>query len=401
MLLRNLSLRNFRNYSEQDIIFNPRFNFIHGNNGEGKTNILEAVSFISYGKSFLGSAEADCVRFESDDFDVSGVYENEIGNLYSVSAGYIKSLKKKSIRLNKEKVNRYSTEIFGKFPVVFLSPHSLNITYGNPSERRKFFDILIAQTSRLYLDLLKDMVRVLKQKNALLKNQLSAKIYSKVDFVNLLETYNNSLSKLSSEIVYRRLRFLEEFIIYFRESFGFLVTADDEPSIDYDSELFDKAKPLKFHVSGILALDEIKSKYEDLMKLRAGEEIARGVSLVGAHRNDYLFALRKKNSFAGSSVEFGLKNFASQGEHKTFVIALKLAEYHFLKDKLGNSPLLLLDDLLSELDQGRVSKIVSHLMDYGQIFLTATDLKYDNELKRFYNCNEISYFNVTDGRVKS
>ena len=401
MLLRNLTLRNFRNYTGQDIIFNPRFNFIHGNNGEGKTNILEAVSFVSYGRSFLGSAEADCVRFESDDFDVSGVYENEIGNLYDVSAGYIKSLKKKTIRLNKEKVNRYSTEIFGKFPVVFLSPHSLNITYGNPAERRKFFDMLIAQTSRLYLDLLKDMVRVLKQKNALLKNQLASKAYSREDFMNLLETYNKSLSKLSSEIVYRRLRFLEEFIVYFRKSFGFLMAADDEPCIDYDSELFDEGKPMKFQVSGIPAPDEIKRKYEDMMKLRSGLEISRGVSLVGAHRNDYLFTLRKKGSFTGGSVEFGLKNFASQGEHKTFVIALKLAEFHFLKDKLGNSPLLLLDDLLSELDHGRVSKIVSHLMDYGQIFLTATDLTYDNELKRFYGSNEISYFNVTAGKVKS
>jgi len=399
LLLRKLNLRNFRNYTGQDFNFNPRFNFIHGDNGEGKTNILEAVSFISYGKSFLSSADADCVRFESDDFDVNGVYENEIGNVYNVSAGYNKTLKKKSFLLNNEKVERYSSEIFGKFPVVFFSPHSMSITYGNPSERRKFFDMLIAQTSRFYLDLLKDMVRVLKQKNALLKNQLSSKTYSGNDFTHLLETYNKSLSKYSAEIVFRRLKFLEEFIVYFRESFGFLVPSGDEPWIDYDSELFENGRPMSDEV--IPSLDEIIRLHENLMERKTAEEIARGISLVGAHRDDYFFLLRKMNLAGTGKIEFSLKKFASQGEHKTFVIALKLAEYHFLKDKLGNSPLLLLDDLLSELDHGRVLKIVSHLKDYGQIFLTATDLTYDDDLKKFYGIDEISYFKVTSGMVKS
>lgn len=394
MLLRKISLNNFRNYEARDIDFNGSFNYIHGNNGEGKTNILEAVSFISFGKSFLNSTESDCVKFDSAGFDISGTYENDIENIFEVRLNYDLQARKKVFHLNSEKVSRWSSEIFGRFPAVFMSPHSLNITYGNPSERRKFFDILLAQTSRVYLDLLKNFTRVLKQKNALLKGQLNGKAMSGKDFRYLLNSFNEKLIEFSSEILFRRFALLDKFIVYFRDSFEFLTNTKDEPGIAYYTEAFNAAD---YNGGSGLKPEEISEFLAREITEKTAEETARGLSVVGPHRDDYIFRLKKHGN--GKTFEFDIKNFASQGEHKTFVIALKLAEYHFLKDSLGNRPILLLDDLLSELDPVRVSKIVSHLKDYGQIFLTTTDKNYLSELKNFYRDDEISLFKIVNGKV--
>ena len=149
--------------------------------------------------------------------------------------------------------------------------------------------------------------------------------------------------------------------------------------------------------------DFIKNKLGKHIEETADEEIARAITLAGPQRDDYVFRLNKTES--GSSREinmkeaFEIKYFASQGEHKTFVVALKLAEYDYLKDKKSTSPVLLLDDVLSELDESRVSKIISHLKDYGQIFLTTTGKNYSDNLKQFYSEEEISVFKIDNGKT--
>ena len=397
MFLNSIKLLNFRNYDEQQFNFNKSFNYIYGNNGEGKTNVLEAISYISFGKSFLNSSESDCVKFNSSGFDVEGVYENEVQTEYNVYLNYDSILKKKTFHLNKEKVKRWTTEIFGRFPIVFLSPHSLEITYGNPSERRKFFDILLAQTSRVYFDFLSSYVRILKQKNALLKNQLNGNAIPAGDFKNLLNSINEKMADYSGEILRRRFDLLKKFSEYFKKSFSYLIEKDDEPGIKYISSYLDADN---FYAEGNAGtrIEELKKIFLLNLETRMNEEVARGVSVTGIHKDDYLFSL-SKNVNGKDKRSFELKNFASQGEHKTFVIALKLAEYHFLKDNLENSPVLLLDDLLSELDSMRVSKIVSHLKEYGQIFLTTTSTDYADDLKDFYSNDEIDYFQIENGRV--
>lgn len=397
MLLNSIKLLNFRNYDEQHFSFNRSFNYIYGNNGEGKTNILEAISYISFGKSFLSSSESDCVKFNTSGFDVEGVYENDVQTEYNVYLNYDTILKKKTFHLNKEKVKRWTSEIFGRFPIVFLSPHSLEITYGNPSERRKFFDILLAQTSRVYFDFLTNYVRILKQKNALLKNQINGNAIPAKDFRNLLNSINEKMADYSSEILRRRFELLNQFKEYFTKSFSFLIEKNDEPGIKYISSYLDTDK---YSTDGNVKanVEELKTTFLESLETRMSEETARGMAVIGIHKDDYLFSL-SKNSNANDKKSFELKNFASQGEHKTFVIALKLAEYHFLKDRLGNSPVLLLDDLLSELDSSRVSKIVSHLKEYGQIFLTTTSRNYANDLNEFYDKDEINFFQIENGKV--
>lgn len=392
MILKKLVLKNYRNYSEQEFIFNDKFNFIYGNNGHGKTNILEAVSYTAFGKSFLGSAESDCVKFGEDEFFIESEFENDLENKDRIVVNYNLSTKSKSIHKNKEKVSAFSSEIFGRFPIVFLSPKSLNITYGNPSERRKFFDILISQSSRLYLDYLKDLAKILKQKNALLKNYSVHRKYSDNEFRNLINSYNEKLIDVSSNIIFKRLNFLKEFESFFKTSFSMLIVQDHEASISYFSEALGEIGP----GDKIPDLNFVRKKTEENIYSKTEEEIKRTVTLAGPQRDDYVFRLRKNET--EDNVPFELRNFASQGEHKTFLVALKLSEYDYLKDKKSTCPVLLLDDVLSELDESRVSKIISHLKDYGQIFLTTTGKAYSENLKKFYTSKEISVFQIQMGK---
>lgn len=233
---------------------------------------------------------------------------------------------------------------------------------------------------------------MLKHKNALLRNQINGNALPGNEFRNLLGSINEKMSEYAAEILRRRIGFLKTFREYFTRSFSFLLEKSDEPGIGYSCGYLDGLHSEEKQDAAILA-NMLRKSIEN----RMNEEIARGTALIGPHKDDYIFTLSKPSG--GEKNSFMLKNFASQGEHKTFVIALKLAEYHFIKDNLGSPPVLLLDDLLSELDSTRVSKIVSHLKEYGQIFLTTTGKDYAEELKKFYDESEISFFEIESGTL--
>jgi len=391
LILKEITLNNFRNYDEQPIEFNEKFNFIYGENGQGKTNILEAVSFSCLTKSFLGASDSDCLKFGKENFLINSRYENDNGNDEHISVAYDNQICKKVILLNKNKVSSYSSEIFGRIPVVFLSPQNLDITYGNPSERRKFFDILISLTSKLYLNNLKDMVKLIKQKNALFRNYHHHKNISSAELRDLLQSYNEKFIEVSAEIIFKRIEFLKEFFTYFRKNFSYLIKSEQEAEIHYESDAL-----------GLINLPDYKTDKEKitdafvkLAEKRFDDEIQRGTALWGPQRDDYIFSLKKESNEAS----FDLKNHASQGEHKTFLVALKLSEYDFLKDKKETNPVMLLDDVLSELDEHRVSMIISHLKEFGQIFLTTTNKGYAENLSKFYNPSEMKIFKVIEGKV--
>jgi len=392
MVLKKIVLKNFRNYGDQEIIFNDKFNFILGNNGHGKTNILEGISFATFGKSFLGTSESDCIKFGENEFFIESEFENDLDNRDNLVLNYNQDLRSKSIHLNREKVSAFSSQLFGRFPFVFLSPKSLSITYGNPSDRRRFFDILISQTSRLYLDYLKDLAKILKQKNALLKNYSVYKKYSHSEMIDLLHSYNEKLTEISSHIIFKRLSFLKEFRTFCDKNFSFLFSGGQKGFISYFSDAFGEEGT----GNEDLDLNYIKGKLDKFISEKFDEEVSRAISLAGPQRDEYLFKMSKNNS--GEEI-FALKNFASQGEHKTFLVALKLSEYDYLKERKSTNPILLLDDILSELDKNRVSKIISHLKDYGQIFLTTTDKSYTENLRGFYSDDEISFFEIENGTI--
>ncbi|MBK9331589.1 MAG: DNA replication and repair protein RecF [Ignavibacteria bacterium] len=396
MILKRIVLKNFRNYSVQEITFNDKFNFIYGSNGQGKTNILEAVSYSTYGKSFLGASESDCVKFGNNEFFVESDFINDLGNKDFIVINYDTFKKSKAVHRNKQKVNSFSAEVFGRFPLVFLSPKSLNITYGNPSDRRKFFDILISQSSNLYLDQLKELAKILRQKSALLREYSIHKKYTFTELKNLLNSYNEKLSEFSAKVLFKRLNFLKEFESYFDRNFKFLLKQDHRGRISYYSDITGEVIP----ADAPFEREELRALTEKLLLEKYEEEIKRAVTLAGPQRDDYIFKLSKHGKDLNEGTDtFELKNFASQGEHKTFLLALKLSEYDYLKSSKSTSPVLLLDDILSELDEDRVSKIISHLKDYGQIFLTTTDRNYINRLKTFYSDSEISEFKIEEGKV--
>lgn len=391
MILKKFKLVNYRNYTGQELEFNPKFNYIYGDNGHGKTNILEAVSLLTFGRSFIGSGEVDCIKFGTDEFFVTGEFENEIDNTDLVVLNYSKDLRKKTYHLNKEPIRSFSSELFGRIPVVFLSPHSLNITYGNPGERRRFFDIMISQTGTIYLDNLKKLVKLIRLKNALLKKGSS---YAPTDKQDLLSSYNEKLADVSSEIIYRRLLFLKEFRTFFEKNFKYLTAEDNYCSINYFSDVIGE---VKYDEIDDFTPGGIKEKFEAALEVKRKEETDRGLTLVGPQRDDFLFKLEKDSN--ENAEVFDLRNHASQGEHKTFVVALILAEFDFLKEKRDTAPLLLLDDILSELDSGRVSKIISHLKDFGQIFLTTTGEDYLEKIRGMYGEGEIAVFKVVKGNA--
>ncbi len=386
MILQKLSLKDFRNYGEQSLDFSSKFNFIYGNNGQGKTNILEAISFISFTKSFLGTSESDCLKIGSEEFFIEGSFGHSNGNADNILMNYNKQLKSKTVLLNKNKIGNYSSEIFGRFPMVFLSPHDLKITYGNPADRRRFFDILISQCSRVYFDLLRNLNKILKQKNALLKKYNSEKNISYSQLIDILNAYNAKLAEVSADIVYRRIKFLDDYLVFFKKNFSFLIKKEQEADIKYDPVIEDiKNNPG-------MSQAEIENSYLTHLNKIVPEEIKRCLSLAGPQRDEYVMSMEK-------DVTFDLKHFASQGEHKTFLVAMKLSEYDHLKNVREVNPVLLLDDVLSELDSSRVSMIISHLKDFGQIFLTTTNLEYSENLKKFYSDSEIKVMKVDKGRV--
>lgn len=381
MVLKNLRIVNYRNYREQEFEFSNQFNFIYGDNGHGKTNILEAISLITFAKSFIGSSEADCLKNGESFFSIKGELVSDSDSVSEVMMNYERE-KKRSYTVNKDKVQSISSEIFSRYPVVFLSPHSLNITYGSPGERRKFFDIIISQTSLLYLDNLKNLSKLVKQKNSLLKSYYEPGS-NKKQIRDLLMSYNEKFVSVSASVIKRRLEFLQEFMSYFGDNFRMLVEDKSLGIIVYSSEYLGESK----------SEDEIVHALEKSLNEKFEDEIRRGITLVGPHRDDYEFKLEKSDEV------FDLKNHASQGEHKTFIVALKLSEYKFILAKKEKSPVLLLDDILSELDFGRVGNIISHLKEFGQIFLTTTEKRFINEIKNFYKEEEIKSYKVFNGEA--
>lgn len=392
MILENIKLKYFKNYSDCSFIFNPKFNFIFGDNGNGKTNLLEAVSFLCYTKSFLQSSETDCVKYGEDILEVYGEFTNPLNLKNKVVFLYDKEMSKKTLELNSEPVSRQST-FFGRIPLVVLSPGDIKLTTGSPNDRRRSFDILISQISRLYIDDLKNYNRVIRQKNSLLKENFLYKKYSQDKIRELLDIWNEELIQYGVKIVLKRLEIVKEFKKYLEQNFKSIVGDAYIPIINYDSEL------INLHSAPETGDNVLKDNFKNLLAEKLPLEIKRGMSLAGPQRDHYAFAMRKNGDV------FDLKSFASQGEHKTFLVALRLSEYIFLNDKLEGSntgePILLLDDVFSELDKIRIEKICSLLPKFRQVFVTTTDKEYLNTVKKYYPDKEISVYNIVNGSIKA
>ncbi len=255
-----------------------------------------------------------------------------------------------------EKLISRSSQIIGRFPVVILTPADHAITQGSPAERRKLVDSIISQASSTYLNILLDYNKTLKQRSVVL-NQLKEN-YNKSTLTEL-DAWTEKLIENGVELIYHRKSFIDRFNNYVLDSYKKIIDGIENPTITYNFLEVDEAV-------------EIRKIFESLIKERKEEEIRRGVNLVGPHRDDFIFKIN----------EINLRTYGSQGQHKTFQTALRFAEFFYLKDTTGKTPIFLLDDVFGELDAYRAGKISEYLKEVGQAFITLTDFADFSFLKK-------------------
>jgi DNA replication and repair protein RecF len=369
MFLSSINLRNIRKHTETKFEFADKLNYIVGGNGVGKTTILEAIYYLCTTKSCVTTTDSEAVRIGERGFDIIGFFSGSTRE--SVQIKYTSGDNKKMYILNNKPVNRFS-DIVGKFPAVLLSPGDHSITQGYSSDRRKFVDSVISQASRTYLKILIEYNKILKQRTYLLNrlHEGGGRDYHE------LEAWNAKLITSGAEIIRHRQNFILIFQPYIKESFQKILFGKEEPKIYY------------YFLEGKYT-DEYEKGFGELLDRRRDEEIRRGTNLVGPHKDDFIFEIN----------EMSLRNFGSQGQHKTYQTALRFAEYFYLKDKTGKSPTFLLDDVFGELDAERAAAISNYLGEIGQAFITLTDfgnikflnMNKDNRVINISTEGKISY----------
>ena len=335
-----LALRNFRNYDALNVTFAPDCNVIVGENAQGKTNLLDAVYFLSFCKSSGNPIDSQNIRHEQDFFVIQGFYEAEDGTPEEIYCG-MKRRSKKQFKRNKKEYSRFSDHI-GFLPLVMVSPADSELIAGGSDERRRFMDVVISQYDKEYLEALIRYNKALAQRNTLLKSEFPVE-------EELFLVWEEMMAQ-AGEIVFRkREAFIEEFIPIFQSFYSFISQDKEQVGLSYDSHARDA------------------SLLEVLKQSRERDKIM-GFSLRGIHKDEL-------NMLLG---DFPIKKEGSQGQNKTYLVALKLAQFDFLKRTGQTVPLLLLDDIFDKLDASRVEQIVKLVAgdNFGQIFITDTNREH-------------------------
>lgn len=349
MIIKHLSLKNFRSHEDTVLSFRPGFNVISGPNGTGKTNTLEAVHYLCLTKSFLTSSDRYVLRHDAAFFEIVGEFESASGRALSVRIAFVPGEGKK-LFVNGVHVLRAS-EFIGRIPVVVFSPDDYVITAGGPEERRRFVNTIVSQSSSVYLNDLMRYRRTLKQRNELL--QYGRRRAATVD-TEQITSWSRELVETGSRIFKTRFAFVETFNSLLAEAYTQIGSVIEEPKIFY--------RPLD-GVKDFTDSDEIRNAFRTSLEKNRTREQERGITLTGPHRDDFHFEL------AGKPV----RRYASQGQHRSFGLALKLAQYNYLLEQMDETPLLLLDDVFDNLDSERIAVFCSILQadDMGQSLITA------------------------------
>jgi DNA replication and repair protein RecF len=322
-------------------------NLFLGDNGEGKTNILEGISYLCLSKSFYAANDTIVMNIQKNGFVVTGDFLSDANIFYETRVVFDKLQNQKTITVNKAKIDKASS-LFGQFPVVILSPEQSSITIGAPSDRRRFVDFVISQSSRTYLEYLIEYKRILKQRNKILSDMM----FSHKENNTAIEPWNENLVRVGTALVEKRIEFIEDFQTIVIDSYATVAGITERPEISYVSSFKCAA-----------GKEAIETTFHQALKDRDQEERRIGHSLVGPHRDEFIFKINKLDT----------RNFASQGQHKTFLIAIKLAEFFYLKERCNEIPILLLDDVLSEMDGRRSQRLLETIAELGQVFITSTD----------------------------
>lgn len=365
-----LKIRSFRNHRESVFEFGQGANILLGDNGQGKTNVLEAISYLCLTKSFYATSDSHAVMIGADLFEVEGDLQSDTGREAHARVAYQLSTGEKVVTVNRNKIDPFST-IIGRFPIVISSPEHGSITSGGPAERRRFVDFVISQASTSYLNALMEFRRVLKQRNKIL---IDGKILRR-DVGDTLPPWDEQLVEYGASLIEHRARFVGEFREYIASSYLQLAGEGEEPSISY--------QPSVEAVDASMLRDNFRRALDE----SAGEERRAGTTLVGPHRDELQFALNGRE----------LRKYASQGQHKTFLVALKIGEWHYLRARCGETPVMLMDDIFSELDEQRARRLLTFVSELSQTFITSTNPHYFTGLLRQRHLDKI--FHIREGVV--
>lgn len=337
MFIRKLQLTNFKNHTKQAYSFHKNIIAFVGLNGVGKTNILDALYFLCIGKSYFSTTDKNCIKENElffrieQNISLNSIEENEVIIV-------LEKDKRKKIILNDNPIDKL-TELMGKFPVVIVAPNDNMLVLGGSTERRKFLDYTLSITDMGYLNNIIQYNHYLKQRNALLKIDEGKQINE-----SLLEIYNVNLVKHGIYIYEKRQQFVKDLLPFFIESYSYLTTHIENYGIEYESHL-------------------LKENFEKLLSKSLKSDIYLKRTTKGIHKDELNFIINSKE----------LKEFGSQGQQKTFILALKLSQYNFIKSKLNKSPIFIIDDIFDKLDTKRSQKLISYLLEQNsQVFISNT-----------------------------
>ncbi|MGD8428636.1 MAG: DNA replication and repair protein RecF [Balneolaceae bacterium] len=347
--MRNTSLRlqNFRNHVETNVDWAPHMNVIIGQNGAGKTNLIDAIHYLCMSRSFVSNSDMYVVNNEATFFMIKGHFEGNIRSSFDVGCSYSRGEGKK-IFVNESPLDRLS-DLIGMVPVVVLCPGDKKLTSEGPSERRSFIDSFISQISPRYLQDLLDFRKARKQRNKLLQEFRG----SREVLVAYLEPWNVQLMEYGARIVAKRTEVLNKFQDYLAREYEVISGMRHEPRLEYQT-FCEPSEDEK------VVLDQYRQKIEEELD----HEIERELSLIGPHRDEIVFYLD----------DFEIRKFGSQGQHRLFALALKLAQLLYFSEELDDLPIFLLDDVFGDLDAQRTEVLLNALIEHaGQTFVTAAN----------------------------
>ena len=353
MWIKNIKIKNFRNYDQEEINLEKNINIFYGKNAQGKTNIIEAIFLCSLGKSFRAKKDNEMIKLNEENAIVEIEYEKsdrdgkikiEIGN-------------KKNIYLNGIKIKKLS-ELLGNLNIVIFTPDDINILKGGPQNRRRFLDIMISQLRPNYMHILNLYLKTIEQRNKYLRQ-----IKEEHKDENLLEIWDEKLAEYAVKIYEYRKEFIKKIIKKINIIHKNITNGEEQIELEYITEC------------------DNKEKYLQLLKERRKLDIIKGFTTKGIHRDDFVIYINKKE----------IKIFGSQGQNRTAMLSLKLAELQVIYDEIGEYPILLLDDFMSELDRTRRKNFLENI-EGTQVIITGTE-KLDIENLKYLE------YNVSNGKV--
>jgi DNA replication and repair protein RecF len=334
-----IHLLNFKNCEDKELSFGPGITCMVGPNGRGKTNLLDAIYYLCFTKSFLNTADTQNIRQNEPFFMLEGKFNRQDTEEHIQIS--FKRGQKKIIRRNRKEYEKMADHI-GLLPAVMVCPQYTSIITGGSEERRRWLDLLLSQFNQVYFQNLINYQRVLRQRNSLIKQMVESARWDETT----LAIYDIQLAKYGQEIYSVRKQFITEFVEVFKEHYAFITQGTEEVTLTYTSPL-DQAQNM-----------------EDLLQKSRSKDRLLQYTTSGIHKDDLDFMVH----------QLSVKKFGSQGQQKTFLMALKLAEYHFLSHRLKAAPLLMLDDVFDKLDGHRVKQLLKKVSEntFAQVFITDT-----------------------------